>query len=55
MHRLRLLTGQQKGLPASRFLFLLPLNYLQLLIDLLELHLTATLAARFDESILTTV
>ncbi len=55
MHRLRLVTGQQKGLPASRFLFLMPLNYLQLLIDLLELHLTATLAARFDESILTTV
>ncbi|MDQ3815353.1 MAG: lysine--tRNA ligase [Armatimonadota bacterium] len=39
LHRLRLLVGQQQGLPAARFLFLLPTDYLQMLEYLLELRL----------------
>lgn len=41
LHRLRLLIGQEQGLPASRVLFLLPLDYLRHLAYLLELHQTA--------------
>jgi hypothetical protein len=37
--RLRRLVGQERGLPALRFLFLLPLSYLQTLEFLLELYL----------------
>ena len=39
LHRLRLIVGQKQGLPAARFLFVLPLDYLQLLEYMLELHL----------------
>lgn len=45
LHRLRLLVGQQQGLPVARFLFLLSLDYLRLLEHLLDLHL-----ANLDEN-----
>ncbi len=38
-HRLRILTGHEHGLPVTRLLAVLPLVYLQLLVDLIELHL----------------
>jgi len=41
LHLLRGLTGQEQGLPVARLLSLLPLDYLQLLSDLLDLSLTA--------------
>ncbi len=48
LHRLRLLIGQEQGLPASRVLFLLPLDYLRHLAYLLELphHAETPLANR---------
>jgi hypothetical protein len=39
LHRLRIIVGQEQGLPVARFLFALPLNYLQLIEYLLDLHL----------------
>jgi hypothetical protein len=39
LHRLRLVVGQEQGLPAARFLFTLPLDYLELVEYLLELQL----------------
>lgn len=39
LHRLRLIVGQEQGLPAARFLHALPINYLQLLEALLNLYL----------------
>ena len=38
-HCLRSLTGQEQGLPVTRILGILPLTYLQLLVDLIEMHL----------------
>ena len=38
-HCLRQLTGQEHGLPITRLLVALPLTYVQLLVDLMELHL----------------
>ncbi len=50
LHRLRLLAGQEQGLPAMRFLFILPLDYLNLLQYMLELYVQgAAAAARQDE------
>jgi hypothetical protein len=40
LHRLRMVVGQEQGLPAGRFLFTLPLDYLELVEYLLELQLT---------------
>ncbi|MBV9866432.1 MAG: hypothetical protein JO316_13850 [Abitibacteriaceae bacterium] len=39
LHRLRLIVGQEQGLPAARFLYMLPMNYLQLLESILKLYL----------------
>lgn len=39
LHRLRILVGQEQGLPAGRFLFLLPLEYLRLLEYMVQLYL----------------
>jgi len=39
LHFLRTIIGQKQGLPAARFLFALPLDYLQLLEYMLELHM----------------
>jgi hypothetical protein len=39
LHRLRLVVGQEQGLPAARFLFTLPLDYLELVEYLLDLQL----------------
>jgi hypothetical protein len=39
LRRLRTIIGQEQGLPVRRLLFLLPLEYLQLLGYVLELHL----------------
>ncbi len=39
LHRLRILVGQQQGLPAARFLFSLPLGYLRTVEFMLELSL----------------
>jgi hypothetical protein len=39
LHRLRQVVGQEQGLPAARFLFTLPLDYLELVEYLLELQL----------------
>ncbi|MDF2439996.1 MAG: lysyl-tRNA synthetase, class [Abditibacteriota bacterium] len=39
LHRLRILVGQEQGLPAGRFLFLLPLEYLRLLEYMVHLYL----------------
>jgi hypothetical protein len=41
LHRLRLIVGQEQGLPATRFLFALPLDYLQLVETLLSLYMQA--------------
>jgi lysyl-tRNA synthetase class I len=38
LHRLRILVGQEQGLPAGRFLFLLPLEYLRLLEYMVKLY-----------------
>lgn len=43
LHRLRILVGQEQGLPAGRFLFLLPLEYLRLLEYMVELYLKTVL------------
>ncbi len=40
LRRLRRITGQQKGLPAARVLFLLPLDYLRTLEYMLRLYLS---------------
>lgn len=48
LRRLRLLVGQQQGIPATRFLFILPLEYLRMLAYIVELHLHVTVAA-FDD------
>jgi hypothetical protein len=39
LHRLRIMVGQEQGLPAARFLFLLPLEYLKLLEYMTKLYL----------------
>jgi hypothetical protein len=39
LHRLRMVVGQEQGLPAARFLFTLPLDYLELVEYLLALQL----------------
>jgi hypothetical protein len=39
LNRLRRLTGQEKGLPTTRFLYLLPADYLRLIDDMLALYL----------------
>jgi hypothetical protein len=39
LRRLRLLVGQAQGVPATRFLFILPLEYLRMLAYIVELHL----------------
>ncbi len=43
-HRLRYLVGQEQGLPVTRLLSILPLSYLQLLVDLIGLHLATDAA-----------
>ena len=45
-HRLRCLVGQEQGLPVTRILGVLPLSYLQLLVDLIDLHLAPEAAQR---------
>jgi hypothetical protein len=45
LRRLRRLVGQEQGLPAPRFLFLLPLDYLRMLVFILELHCDSLVAA----------
>ena len=40
-HRLRALIGQEHGLPVARILCALPMTYLELVGDLLEMHLAA--------------
>lgn len=51
LHRLRLIAGQEQGLPATRFLFILPLDYLDLLEYVLELSLRGIAAdAQQDEA-----
>ncbi len=41
LRRLRLIMGQQQGLPASRLLFLLPVEYLQMLAYMLDLYISS--------------
>jgi hypothetical protein len=41
LRRLRRIVGQEHGLPAARFLFLLPVDYLRLVEYVLELHLNS--------------
>ena len=41
LRRLRMITGQQHGVPARRLLFLLPIEYLQMLAYMLELYGTS--------------
>jgi len=48
---LRLLTGQEHGLPIARLLTLLPLTYLQLLVDLMELHLDTLVSPALQPSL----
>lgn len=50
LRRLRRVSGQEQGLPATRLLFLLPLPYLRLVVDLLELlEATTTAMPRRDD------
>jgi hypothetical protein len=39
LRQLRLIVGQQQGLPANRLLFLLPVEYLQMLVYMLDLYI----------------
>jgi hypothetical protein len=39
LHWIRMVIGQQQGLPAARFLMVLPLDYLKMLEYMLEVHL----------------
>jgi hypothetical protein len=48
LRRLRLIVGQQQGLPASRLLFLLPVEYLQMLAYMLHLYITGLALAPED-------
>jgi hypothetical protein len=48
LRRLRLIVGQQQGLPASRLLFLLPVEYLQMLAYMLHLYITGLSLAPED-------
>jgi hypothetical protein len=41
LRRLRLIVGQQQGLPASRLLFLLPIEYVQMLAYMLHLYINS--------------
>lgn len=52
LHRLRILVGQQQGLPAVRFLSTLPLSYLRIVEFLLALTLGDWTLAQVDEVVL---
>jgi len=41
LRRLRLIVGQQQGVPASRLLFLLPVEYVQMLAYMLDLYISS--------------
>jgi hypothetical protein len=45
LRRLRIITGQQQGVPARRLLFLLPVEYLQMVAYMLELYVTSLAVA----------
>jgi hypothetical protein len=44
LRRLRIMVGQQEGLPGPRLLFLLPIDYLRTLSYMLELYIKSSLA-----------
>ncbi|HEY0073846.1 MAG TPA: hypothetical protein VGB77_07065 [Abditibacteriaceae bacterium] len=51
LHRLRVLVGQEQGMPAGRFLFVLPLDYLRVLEYMCDLFVQANLGMPVDLSI----
>jgi hypothetical protein len=43
LHRLRIMVGQEQGMPAARFLYVLPIDYLQVLEYMCDLYVQAHL------------